>query len=63
MNNPPDLIHDKINAMLNNSRGWDTVYLERDTVRLGGIIVVRDPDIFDKVVAVINEHCKTEVKG
>lgn len=52
---PADALAATINEAL--TKPWDFITLTRGDQQLGGLIVVRDVNVFQKVVALINNHC------
>ena len=47
----------RINAALQHERGWEPILLTRGDQQLGGIIVIGDVNIYEKVVALIDSRC------
>lgn len=54
---PHDALAHTINQALAHPRGWQPITLTRDDQQLGGIIVVRDVNVFEKIVALIDGRC------
>lgn len=55
---PPEQMANTIEKLMNHRRGWDFIKLSRGDQELGGMIVIRDVNTFEKVVALIDSYAQ-----